>query len=74
MKEWDGKREAEDVAGGSRRMLDGARSVLAYVIPHSTTIDKRVSQNTFCGIVFSGLPYKRDFCEARTKVWGNSGM
>ena len=55
-------------------MLDGARSVLAYVIPHSTTIDKRVSQNTFCGIVFSGLPYKRDFCEARTKVWGNSGM
>lgn len=29
MKEWDGKREAEDGAGGSRRMLDGARSVLA---------------------------------------------
>lgn len=65
---WEERSRRKDGAGGSRRMMDGAGSVFAFVIPHST-IDKRVSQNTCCGIVFSGLPYKRDFCEARTKVW-----
>lgn len=67
------EKQKERWVGGSRRMMGGAGSVLAFVIPHSTTIDKRVSQNTCCGIVFSGLPYKRDFCEARTKGWGDSG-
>lgn len=71
---WDERNIRKDGAGGSGKIMGGSGSALAFVIPHSTTIYKRVSQNTCCGIVFSGLPHRKDFCEPRKSVWENPGM